>query len=761
MQKRIFNVDKNTEKKDLLAEILVCTLLTAGIAGLLCAFAKSVVCGIFIIIEAVVLSTVIAILRKKPFAAQFFQVALVIVFILIALFGFRGMQSAMLTGVNNMIDHINTAMDKELTLFGSNGAKTWQLICFFSMLTALAAMLVSYLVHKRAVVAISIVALALIFATVVLKAPAALIIVGLMFIGWIGCWGLCTAGGGKNLLLVCGGAAAAFAVGAIIFGFSGFQGFKSIDDFHDDASDKLYTMRYGDDSLPHGDMTAASEMNSSESPTLTVSFEKPEVLYLKGFTGTTFSENEWEEHESESYTGEWNGMLEYFKENDFDPLKMYAKYSELNDDDTEYNKITVENVGADRSFDYLPFTAASTEGRQGKDYLDLYTKSSGIFGTKKYTFTNVVTDTKPELMNTLSQSWGKKSDERENYMKSENAYRAFVQDTYLDMDEKTREEINEVFFKDFGDDKEELGVYAITSRIRSILSLVTEYEEKPERPDDKDFIGWFLGEYRKGNSAYYATTAVMAYRAAGIPARYAEGYFVSETDVQNLNETKMKKIQLTDKNAHSWVEIYRDGIGWVSIEVTPGFYVEDTSMSEIIDISKNMDSVGSLNGHGSEHYTSSLSMYSPEKADDSDRMSSLARFLFILLLLASLFVLAMYIRFMLLTYKKYKIMYGPTNPETTSRMLEYICAALNADGIKANPDNPNGFRQALLDKYKSFSAPQFDRVITLLRRSSYGGAKLKEHELRTIRIFMNRLFDSVYENKNILQKTILKCVKIV
>jgi hypothetical protein len=184
-------------------------------------------------------------------------------------------------------------------------------------------------------------------------------------------------------------------------------------------------------------------------------------------------------------------------------------------------------------------------------------------------------------------------------------------------------------------------------------------------------------------------------------------------------------------------------------------------MSEIIDISKNMDSVGSLNGHGSEHYTSSLSMYSPEKADDSDRMSSLVRFLFILLLLASLFVLAMYIRFMLLTYKKYKIMYGPTNPETTSRMLEYICAALNADGIKANPDNPNGFRQALLDKYKSFSAPQFDRVITLLRRSSYGGAKLKEHELRTIRIFMNRLFDSVYENKNILQKTILKCVKIV
>ena len=73
----------------------------------------------------------------------------------------------------------------------------------------------------------------------------------------------------------------------------------------------------------------------------------------------------------------------------------------------------------------------------------------------------------------------------------------------------------------------------------------------------------FLFSNKKGNDVHFATAAVMMLRAAGIPARYAEGYLVAAGG--NLGEVEVRQ-----KDEHAWAELYLEGLGWVPLETVPG-----------------------------------------------------------------------------------------------------------------------------------------------------------------------------------------------
>lgn len=83
------------------------------------------------------------------------------------------------------------------------------------------------------------------------------------------------------------------------------------------------------------------------------------------------------------------------------------------------------------------------------------------------------------------------------------------------------------------------------------------------RPDlNRDIVDYFLFDLKKGYCDYYASAMVVLARAAGIPARLAVGY---ASGTYNLNS---KRFVVTEADAHSWVEVYFPGIGWVPFEPT-------------------------------------------------------------------------------------------------------------------------------------------------------------------------------------------------
>jgi len=80
-------------------------------------------------------------------------------------------------------------------------------------------------------------------------------------------------------------------------------------------------------------------------------------------------------------------------------------------------------------------------------------------------------------------------------------------------------------------------------------------------PQDRDFVDYFLFDLREGYCTYYASAMAIMCRSIGLPARYVEGYIMPETSTNGVYD-------VTNLQAHAWVEVYFEGFGWVPFEPT-------------------------------------------------------------------------------------------------------------------------------------------------------------------------------------------------
>ena len=91
-------------------------------------------------------------------------------------------------------------------------------------------------------------------------------------------------------------------------------------------------------------------------------------------------------------------------------------------------------------------------------------------------------------------------------------------------------------------------------------------------PDGVEPLDWFLFDYQRGFCEWYASSAVLLLRQAGIPARMAAGYAQGtlRQEVANLPELADTDAvyEVNAQDAHTWPEVYFPGYGWVEFEPT-------------------------------------------------------------------------------------------------------------------------------------------------------------------------------------------------
>jgi transglutaminase-like putative cysteine protease len=105
--------------------------------------------------------------------------------------------------------------------------------------------------------------------------------------------------------------------------------------------------------------------------------------------------------------------------------------------------------------------------------------------------------------------------------------------------------------------------YETANEIESWLETNKEYSLNASHDQSNDVATEFVLEMDAGYCQYFATTMTAMLRTQDIPARYVTGYGTGESVGNN-------EYLVRGKNAHAWVEVYFEDVGWVPFDPTPG-----------------------------------------------------------------------------------------------------------------------------------------------------------------------------------------------
>jgi transglutaminase-like putative cysteine protease len=97
---------------------------------------------------------------------------------------------------------------------------------------------------------------------------------------------------------------------------------------------------------------------------------------------------------------------------------------------------------------------------------------------------------------------------------------------------------------------------------RWLRANITYNEAISAPPYGRDLVDWVIFEQKEAYCTYYATAMVMMLRSVGIPARMAAGFS------QGVWDNASQSYFVRERDAHTWVEVYFPGAGWVEFEPT-------------------------------------------------------------------------------------------------------------------------------------------------------------------------------------------------
>lgn len=296
---------------------------------------------------------------------------------------------------------------------------------------------------------------------------------------------------------------------------------------------------------------------------LDISSDLKAPLYIRGYVGSNYTGSGWRElSDKQNEEGLATGM---------DLISLSSQYYQVlenlynsGDESVARRDLVISDVDANSAFSYIPYGTSLVDFTAGEPF-DAYPKQE----TDREIFSMY-------YMNTQRLSNIQKLETAGSYETQDASYRAFADSVYLSLPTKGLDS----FYEEYSG-KKFTSIADCVSFVRSTLEAHASYTKTPgSTPRGNDYVEYFLYENKQGVCTHFASAAVLLFRLYGIPARYVEGYLVRDLESGNGAQAIM------DEAAHAWAEIYVKGVGWIPIEVTPGFIDE----ADLADSNDGQDS---------------------------------------------------------------------------------------------------------------------------------------------------------------------------
>lgn len=374
--------------------------------------------------------------------------------------------------------------------------------------------------------------------------------------------------------------------------FSGFERSQHIESLRQHIAEKVTSYRYAPEEetegQPGGDLNRADSIHYSGKTVLTIETPNAFAMYLRGYSGDELKNGKWQPLSAEAYFHDYSLTGPWVRSSYFSPAISLGQLLDLKwqVQTTQYENgerktvtlprypVTIHNELAWSDVMYAPYeVSAESKGLRRADLSQEGLKAEGLKGKRTYELTVYQPLTKDygsiSAKSFIGEDAPYNSLYEDAFAPTEKVYGAFVKENELTVPKEYAEYLEPLAKAVVGSSREP---GEVIRRIRSYFNTNFAYSlELEKNPTGADPFLHFLST-RTGYDAHFATLAALLLREAGLPARYAEGYLVTDELASSVPKEEDVVLQVPDSASHAWVELYMDGVGWVPLEMTPGFY---------------------------------------------------------------------------------------------------------------------------------------------------------------------------------------------
>lgn len=272
--------------------------------------------------------------------------------------------------------------------------------------------------------------------------------------------------------------------------------------------------------------------------------------------------------------------------------------------------------------------------------------------------------------------------------------------------------------------------YSKVQAIRDYLSDHYQYRLSPKQPPKgKDFVDYFLFQGKSGYCVHFATAMTVLLRAAGVPARYVEG-FVSPPVASN------GVYKVTNNQAHAWVQVYSSSLGFYTVEATPGFEYTQSSVMATGAGASSEENSDTKRGHSSSDDSSSAvqSSSAPSAGETDTNAHNRSLLPLVPLCILLLFALLLLVKKIWRTFCLFRIERLEAHSRV-KKLYAYYLKTLSRLGLARKPaETPMEYARRIEGTIR-FGSYDFHTVTEMFCRVRYGSEPFCDEDAALLKTF--------------------------